>query len=168
MVVGMETNEHNANNVSIVHSGNTDPNDIQFTNAYGANDPSECGVNELPITNTNPNSGIDGLGECIRHADINIQHKPSSQNMHCKQLVDDDENVQLPATKGAYVCGSIQGVCCPMTIDTAATYTVVSARVYYKIPKHKRPRLHQPGTAKQAGDGVVEILGKTIFDVEMG
>ena len=69
--------------------------------------------------------------------------------MHCRQLNatevkqgeyrgnHDDENVQLPATKGAYVCGSIQGVCCPMTIDTAATYTVVSARVYYKIPKHK-------------------------------
>ena len=182
MVVGMETNKHNANNVSIVHSGNTDPNDIQFTNAYGANDPSECGVNALPITNTNPNSGIDGLGECIKHADINVQHKPSSQNMHCKQLdatevkqgecrgnqSDDDENVQLPATKGAYVCGSIQGVCCPMTIDTTATYTVVSARVYYKIPKHKRPCLHQPGTAKQAGDGVVEILGKAIFDVEIG
>ena len=55
-----------------------------------------------------------------------------------------------------------------MTIDTAATYTVVSARVYYKIPKHKRLRLHQPGTAKQASNGVVEILGKAIFDVEMG
>ena len=86
MVVGMERNEYNANNVNIVHRGNTNPNDIQFTNAYGTNGPNECGVNALQITNTNPNSGIDGLGECIKDADINIQHKPSSQNMHCKQL----------------------------------------------------------------------------------
>ena len=138
-------------------------------------------MNALLTANTNPNSGIDGLGEYIDHADIN-KHKPSSQDMHCKPLdatgskqgecqgdkPDDDEDVKLPTTKGAYICGKIQGVCCPMTIDTAATYTVVSARVYYKIPKDKQPCLRQPGTAKQAGDGVVEILGKAIFDVEMG
>ena len=81
-MVGMETNEHNANNVSIVHSRNINPNDISCTNVYGANDLSECGVNVLLTANTNPNSGIDGLGEYIEHADIN-KHKPSSQDMYC-------------------------------------------------------------------------------------
>ena len=135
--------------VSIVHSGDIIPNAIH-TNAYCASDLSECGVNVLPCTNDNFNCSVDGLGEPTKSAETNIQDKSSSLSIHCKQLAateikdkegecqkyqsDDDNNdmgnAELPTTKGAYVCGSIQGVCCPMSIDTAATYTVVSARVY--------------------------------------
>ena len=55
-----------------------------------------------------------------------------------------------------------------ITLDTGATHTFISMRFFRWIPKFKRPTLHGPGTLKQAGYGVIPILGRALFDLQLG
>ena len=79
-----------------------------------------------------------------------------------------DWDIPLPKANGSYIYGRVQGVRAAITLDTSATHTFISDRFFHWIPKFKRPTLHGPGTLKQAGYGVTPILGRALFDLQLG
>ena len=61
-----------------------------------------------------------------------------------------DVEPELPKTNGCYVSGKIQGIRTTFTLDTGATHTLISDRLYYQIPKRDRPKLHGSELLKHA------------------
>ena len=51
---------------------------------------------------------------------------------------------EVPRFKGIYIEGSVEGVEVNYTVDTGATCTIVSSRVFEQIPESDRPTLHKP------------------------
>ena len=49
----------------------------------------------------------------------------------------------LPSFTGVYVDGLVQGVQVTFTIDTGATTTILSSKIYKKIPEEQRPRIRK-------------------------
>ena len=75
-----------------------------------------------------------------------------------------------PKGPGSYILGQIQGVGCAITIDPGATRTVISERVFYRIPRNKRPKLfHKGASFDLAKEGsAMKILGKARFKIKLG
>ena len=56
-----------------------------------------------------------------------------------------------------------------MLVDTGASETILSAKMYHLIPRHKRPPLESPVTEMKQADGSnVEILGTTVVELAVG
>ena len=53
----------------------------------------------------------------------------------------DEEQLAMPKTKGVYILGYVEGVGCPICVDTGCTKTTISERLYYRIPRERRPKL---------------------------
>ena len=47
----------------------------------------------------------------------------------------DEEQLAMPKTKGVYILGYVEGVGCPICVDTGCTKTTISERLYYRIPR---------------------------------
>lgn len=72
-----------------------------------------------------------------------------------------------PCDDGLYINIKIQGVKMLFTADTGATKTVISDRVYKKIPEELRPKL-KPTTKLTGACGTPMVeLGKATFDIEL-
>ena len=48
-----------------------------------------------------------------------------------------NEKIGMPRTKGVYILGYVEGVGCPICVDTGCTKTTISERLYYRIPKER-------------------------------
>ena len=72
----------------------------------------------------------------------------------------------LPKCIGAYVDAKIQGLPLYFTVDTGASKTIVSKKIYEKIPINKRPTLAHSMTC--AGGTILKEHGKAIFDLQLG
>ena len=75
----------------------------------------------------------------------------------------------LPKCIGAYVDAKIQGLPLYFTADTGASKTIVSKKIYEKIPINKRPTLaHSEHSMTCAGGTILKEHGKAIFDLQLG
>jgi hypothetical protein len=70
----------------------------------------------------------------------------------------------IPKYDGVYIKGAIQGI----NLTLTATRTIISDRVYHKIPVDRRPKLEKSACLSGAsGQSLVE-LGKAIFHLQLG
>ena len=75
----------------------------------------------------------------------------------------------LPKCIGAYVDAKIQGLPLYFTADTGSSKTIVSKKIYEKIPINKRPTLaHSEHSMTCAGGTILKEHGKAIFDLQLG
>ena len=76
---------------------------------------------------------------------------------------------EVPRYEGVYIRGSLQDEDVIFTVDTGATTTIVSSKVYGQIPEDRRPRLHSGTALLACADGrSIKYLGKALFDVKLG
>ena len=77
----------------------------------------------------------------------------------------------IPRYKGIYILGSVQGEEVNFTVDTGASKSILSERVYAAIPEDKRPRLVAASSKEKLAnaDGrQMKCYGKALFAVELG
>ena len=82
-----------------------------------------------------------------------------------------DETVRrgTPKSSGVYVKGKIQDISVWFTIDTGATRTVVSTRVFTRIKPEKRPDVTKDNIMMEQADGAaLEILGTVKVNLQLG
>jgi hypothetical protein len=58
---------------------------------------------------------------------------------------------QVMRSDGVYVDGSIQGIKVTFTADTGAARTVISTKLFRKIPNSKKPRLERSSALARGG-----------------
>ena len=75
----------------------------------------------------------------------------------------------LPSSVGSYIDATVGGVPFYFTIDTGASQTILSSKVYEKIPVDLRPSL-QPSSHNItcAGGTILKEHGKATFDFKLG
>ncbi len=70
---------------------------------------------------------------------------------------------------GLYIDGSIAGAGVAFTVDTGATHTILSSRVYDQIPERQRPKLIPGGSCPSAADGRrLDHWGSAVFELCLG
>ena len=81
----------------------------------------------------------------------------------------DEEQLAMPKTKGVYILGYVEGVGCPICVDTSCTKTTISERLYYRIPRERRPKLLPAPKMSMAARGAsVQPLGRARFHLQLG
>ncbi|MES9880686.1 MAG: retropepsin-like aspartic protease [Sedimenticola sp.] len=76
--------------------------------------------------------------------------------------------VKLPKGCGAYIKGRIQNTPVIYTVDTGASRTVLSAKIYKNLDTRSRPDLIKAtGLAGASGTPLIE-LGKAVFSMQLG
>ena len=75
----------------------------------------------------------------------------------------------LPRFDGLYVEGEVENIPLTFTIDTGATHTIISDRIFRRIPKNLRPELKKlTNPISGAGGNVIRELGKAEIDFKLG
>ena len=74
----------------------------------------------------------------------------------------------VPKCDGIYIEGSVEGVNLYYAVDTGASTTILSASVYNRIPKGKRPNLNPTRPLNVADGRPLGILGRGEFDMRIG
>jgi hypothetical protein len=74
---------------------------------------------------------------------------------------------RIPKCDGVYVEGAIEGVDVIFTADTGATKTIISDRIYNRIPAAKRPKLKASRRFSGAGGAPLVELGKAKFRFQL-
>ena len=86
-----------------------------------------------------------------------------------RQLPDNENATRKPPCRdGLYIDGIINGVSMLFNIDTGATCTVISDRVYSSIPEEERPILTRCTETTGASGQSLSIQGSATFDIELG
>ncbi|KAK3085975.1 hypothetical protein FSP39_011528 [Pinctada imbricata] len=75
---------------------------------------------------------------------------------------------QLIGADGVYVQGRIQGIPVEFVADTGAVRTILSDKVYQKIPASKQPVLFDSPNLTSVNGDPLRIWGKSNFPVQMG
>ena len=103
-----------------------------------------------------------------------VQSQPDSPNIwsatdtQTLNMVPDDPMIQRIATSnGFYIKASIEGVNMTLTIDTGATKTVISERVYNAIPKSQKPKLKPTNGLTDATGQPLPQLGTAVFKIRL-
>ncbi len=74
-----------------------------------------------------------------------------------------------PRYPGLYIDGSIGGADVAFTVDTGATHTILSSRVYERMPDASRPKLVPGGSCPSAADGHrLDHRGSATFELCLG
>ena len=112
------------------------------------------------------------------NADTELAEGPQDEEpevMLCNQLREDelDESAydsdeteagirrQLPNISGIYLDGLINGVEATMTVDSGASETMVSKKIFQQIPEDERPELAQCGGQAEGPSGErLGVLGR--------
>ena len=69
---------------------------------------------------------------------------------------------------GVYIKGSINGERVTFTMDTGASHTIISKRVFNRIPDDLRPKLVKTSSLIGAGGAPINELGKAEFELILG
>ena len=78
-------------------------------------------------------------------------------------------NANLSPRFGLFVNGTVRNTKCHFLIDTGATDTLISSKVYYQIPREQRPVLETDGVQVRQVDGSpLSVLGIAWVDVQVG
>ena len=101
---------------------------------------------------------------------INHNHDPAVSATSVKT---DSESLrrETPKYRGVYIEGKLQGIDVTYTVDTGATCTIVSDRIFEKIPAEIRPVLHKPKLEHvlSSADGkAMQFWGKAEVKLELG
>ena len=79
---------------------------------------------------------------------------------------------RLPECEGVYIKGKVDMEDVHFTVDTGASRTILSTRVYNKMEENVRPKLDKQknnrDTLVGAGRNEIQIYGRTVFNVELG
>ena len=113
---------------------------------------------------------------CLEHhfegSDVGGRDQPSvKDDSEGEKLTTEREYIrrQLLKADGVYVQGAIQGIRVEFTADTGAARTIVSYKMYQKLPRNKRPTLTIESTPLTSANGEqLRILGKADFKIKMG
>lgn len=75
---------------------------------------------------------------------------------------------QVMRSDGVYVDGSIQGIKVIFTADTGAARTVISSKLFRKIPNSKKPRLEKSSALASVNGQPLTEMGKAVFNITLG
>ena len=75
---------------------------------------------------------------------------------------------QVMRSDGVYVDGSIQGIKVTFTADTGAARTVISSKLFRKIPNSKKPRLERSSALASVNGQPLTEMGKAVFNITLG
>jgi hypothetical protein len=75
---------------------------------------------------------------------------------------------QVMRSDGVYVDGSIQGIKVTFTADTGAARTVISTKLFRKIPNSKKPRLERSSALASVNGQPLTEMGKAVFNITLG
>ncbi|CAC5418223.1 unnamed protein product [Mytilus coruscus] len=75
---------------------------------------------------------------------------------------------QILRSEGVYIKGSIEHTNVVFTADTGATITVISTKVFKKIPHANRPELQKSNSLASANGQPLKELGKANFELKLG
>ncbi|MES9884544.1 MAG: retroviral-like aspartic protease family protein, partial [Sedimenticola sp.] len=78
------------------------------------------------------------------------------------------DKATLPTCNGAYIKGRIENIHIVYTVDTGATRTVLSTKVYNSLDKARRPHLIPAARLAGAGGKPLKELGKAVFTLQLG
>ena len=77
--------------------------------------------------------------------------------------------MSLPSSVGAYIDATVQGVPLYFTIDTGASQTILSKKIFEKIPKECRPKLvYSAHNITCAGGATLKEHGKAVLNLQLG
>ena len=101
---------------------------------------------------------------------IEVCPRIGSQYVAEDSQLSDNENAtrKIPCRDGLYVDGVINGVKMLFNIDTGATCTVISDRVYNSIPEERRPILTRCTEPTNATGQSLSHQGSAAFTIELG
>ncbi|CAC5386997.1 unnamed protein product [Mytilus coruscus] len=74
---------------------------------------------------------------------------------------------QILRSEGVYIKGSIENTNVVFTADTGATRTVISTKVFKKIPRANRPELQKSNSLASANGQPLKELGKANFELKL-
>ena len=76
----------------------------------------------------------------------------------------------VPRVSGIYVKGSVESVDIVYTVDTGASATLLSSRIFHEISEKKRPMLVTENCSRFRGPsgGTIPVLGQATFDLYIG
>jgi hypothetical protein len=127
-----------------------------------------------PITKSVKLGQASSEGEGLAKTSYNTE-LTNMNNVEDYNLSDDVEwqkvRREKPKCSGVYVEGSVQGIEVLFTIDTGATRTFMSKRIFEKIPSEKKPELvANPESRPMTGaDGkLISRFGKAVLTLELG
>ena len=164
----------------MISSGNAAPTGMDLTAAgLGksniTNDQRACTANKLTGETSVGTMGSPTLNAKFKQN--STQGKPLQTHNHENQIT---MNTDQPKTKptdpvikrivrsdGFYLEASIEGVEMVFTIDTGATKTVISERVYHSIPLSQRPVLRKTTGLTDATGQPLTQLGTATFKVNL-
>ena len=114
-----------------------------------------------PTGSSNQKKGSTGIEFCPRIG---------SQAVAEDSQLSDNENAmrKIPCRDGLYIDGVINGVKMLFNIDTGATCTVISDRVYNSIPEEGRPILTRFTEPTKATGQSLSHQGSAAFTIELG
>lgn len=78
------------------------------------------------------------------------------------------EKTRVPKCSGAYIEGKIQNKPIMYTVDTGASRTVLSTKIYNSLDSRSRPSLAKTTSLAGAGGTPLKELGKAVFSVQLG
>jgi hypothetical protein len=75
---------------------------------------------------------------------------------------------QVMRVDGVYVDGSMQCIKVTFTADTGAGRTVISSKLFRKIPNSKKPRLERSSALASVNGQPLSEMGKAVFNITLG
>ena len=76
---------------------------------------------------------------------------------------------EIPNVDGVYIKGAIQGVEVVYTVDTGASITLLSKKIFDQIPRNEKPSLHPKVPILKNADGKrIQCFGSTDIEMMLG
>ena len=75
---------------------------------------------------------------------------------------------RLPEADGVYIEGSVNGLDVHVTMDTGASSTILSYKVYEQLGEENRPQLQGKSRLQGADGSTIQVYGNGVFDLQLG
>ncbi|CAC5408305.1 unnamed protein product [Mytilus coruscus] len=111
-----------------------------------------------------------GIDSCSVLKPMKIEYSRLEKNRRLRirgdsppQSHKNEQEVDSPLNRGSF-----EGINVTFTADTGATRTVVSTKIFRKIPLSKRPKFQKSGSLASADGQPLKELGKAVFNLTLG
>jgi hypothetical protein len=134
-------------------------------------------VENLSVIRDNRPQHKDSVTEEVENLSVIRDNRPQLKISVTEEIENRDTSPPSPKfvvgrqvikSDGVYVEGAIQGMKMTFTADTGAARTVVSAKIFHKIPLSKRPTLQKSNILASANGQPLTELGKGVFTIKLG
>ncbi|CAC5362425.1 unnamed protein product [Mytilus coruscus] len=146
-------------NKEVKFTGGNDSSDVKDDRSLVQKNCSQEEEKSLDVTNEK--SLVPEIDE-----EVEVSSKVKDETPQSNKL--DIIGRQVVRCDGVYIEGSIQGVKVTFTADTGAARTVISTRIFKKIPQSDRPKLEKSNTLASANGQPLVEKGKAVFNLELG